>query len=708
MRDVILSNFLQRPGARMRFLAETRGRASCKPGRMLAERDVYHALIDRIVRTADVPRGAGVRVMRLAIGSCAAARVVEGAARALRALGFAPVSLGVDAAEPRGCRLHRHVVLFGEERDAAMAVAWIRALTDASPRAHLLVLLSGREVQPCGGAPLVRESAPAVPWRFASSDWSDRCARMARRAGACARAGEWDAAEAAIRSLVAEAAVLRLALPDLQARGWADFLWELRMARGRTKMNLLDDLATLFEAVHDAPDEYTALRHGCSWVREHAGADGVAIVAGDAPKVIAGDGVCAADLESADLRAAVGAWTAGGTLVADGARATVVAPMRYGGATIGYACARGAREAAESLDAGARALASACAPALRARLDGLAVSAASHTVVPEMLGRSPSITLLREAIARAAATMFPVLIEGESGTGKELVARALHRLSARRDRRFAAINCAALADDLVEAELFGHSRGAFTGAVSQRAGLFEESHGSTLFLDEIAELSPRAQAKLLRVLQEREVRRVGEHLPRAVDVRVVAATNVPLVREAAAGKFREDLLFRLAVVKIRVPPLRDRIEDVPLLALAFWRSMIGEARKHAVLGPDALAALCRHRWPGNVRELQNVVAGLIVAAPARGRVSARQVEQVVAGYGAGDVDAVNVTLEHARASLERRMIAAALARHRGRRSRAARELGLSRQGLSKAMRRLGFDAARRRASAAVRHLSPQA
>jgi DNA-binding NtrC family response regulator len=471
-------------------------------------------------------------------------------------------------------------------------------------------------------------------------------------------------------------------------------------------MNLMDDLTALFEGVHDALDEHTALRHGCSWVREHAGADGVAIVAGDMPKLIAGDGVSAADLEAPDLRAAIGAWGASGSFVADGARAIAVAPMRYGGATIGYACARGPRESAESLDGAARALASACAPALRARLDGLAVSAAAHTSVPELLGRSASITLLREAIARAAATTFPVLIEGESGTGKELVARALHRLSPRRDRRFAALNCAALADELVEAELFGHSRGAFTGAVSNRAGLFEESHGSTLFLDEVAELSPRAQAKLLRVLQEREIRRVGEHLSRLIDVRVVAATNLPLVRAVAAGKFREDLLFRLAVVRIRVPPLRDRIEDVPLLALAFWRSMISEARKHAVLGPDALAALCRHKWPGNVRELQNVVAGLIVASPARGRVSARQVEQVIAGYASVDGDPGTVTLEHARAALERRMIAAALARHRGRRIRAARELGRSRQGLSKAMRRLGFEAARRR-SARVLQLPPQ-
>jgi transcriptional regulator with PAS, ATPase and Fis domain len=468
-------------------------------------------------------------------------------------------------------------------------------------------------------------------------------------------------------------------------------------------------VTSLLDVVQDATDEYSALRHGCSWVREHAGAEAAGIVAADAPTWIVGEGVTVADLEEPDVRAALRTSGARGATVSEGARSFVIAPMRYGGATIGFAFARGSSESAEALDHAARALASACAPALRARLDGLAVSAASQTLVPEILGRSPSISTLREAIARAAATMFPVLIEGESGTGKELVARALHRLSVRRDRRFAALNCAALTDELLEAELFGYTRGAFTGAINNRAGLFEESHGSTLFLDEVAELSPRAQAKLLRVLQEREIRRVGEQVSRPVDVRVVAATNLPLTRAAAAGTFREDLLFRLAVVRIRVPALRDRIEDVPLLAYAFWRATIGEIGKQSVLGPDAVAALCRHRWPGNVRELQNVIAGLMVAAPTRGRVTARHVDQVLAGCASVDDAPPDVTLEDARASLERRMIAAALARHRGRRAGAARELGLSRQGLAKAMKRLGLEAgARRRPSAGVLQLSSHA
>jgi DNA-binding NtrC family response regulator len=521
-------------------------------------------------------------------------------------------------------------------------------------------------------------------WRIDQTGWREHCTRVARRVEAFTVAGEWRSAEAAVRSLRAEAALTDAHVPAAIERFLSGTIARTgRFTRGTGSgagdMNLLHGVASLLEVVQDATDECSALRHGCTWVREHAGADAAGIVSADSPKWIAGEGVTGADLEEPDVRAALRMSGGRGGTVAEGARAVVIAPMRYGGATIGFAFARGSRDSAESLDNAARALASACAPALRARLDGLAISAASQTLVPEILGRSPSIGTLREAIARAATTMFPVLIEGESGTGKELVARALHRLSPRRDRRFAALNCAALTDELLEAELFGYTRGAFTGAINHRAGLFEESNGSTLFLDEVAELSARAQAKLLRVLQEREIRRVGEQVSRPVDVRVVSATNLPLTRAAAAGAFREDLLFRLAVVRIRVPALRDRIEDVPLLAYAFWRATITEIGKHAVLGPDAVAALCRHRWPGNVRELQNVIAALMVAAPTRGRVTARHVAHVLAGSASMDDASTDVTLECARASLERRMIAAALARHRGRRTGAARELGLSRQ-----------------------------
>jgi len=350
--------------------------------------------------------------------------------------------------------------------------------------------------------------------------------------------------------------------------------------------------------------------------------------------------------------------------------------------------ARGRPEAAETIGEAAAALAALLGATIRARLDAVALAGSRAAIAPEILGRSPSVAAVREAIARAAGTNFAVLIEGESGTGKELVARALHRLSARRDRRFSAVNCAALTDELIEAELFGHARGAFTGAVGARTGLFEEAHGGTLFLDEVSELSARGQAKLLRVLQEREIRRLGENVVRPVDVRVIAATNLPLGDGVAQGRFREDLLFRLAVVRMRMPALRDRLEDVPLLAQAFWKPLLADSGKRAVLGPDAIAELCRHRWPGNIRELQNVMAALSVAAPPRGIVRARHVSVVLAGVtaSAGPVARLEVALR----GFERQVVSAALVRHSGRRTSAARELGLSRQGLTKAIRRLGI------------------
>ena len=239
----------------------------------------------------------------------------------------------------------------------------------------------------------------------------------------------------------------------------------------------------------------------------------------------------------------------------------------------------------------------------------------------------------RGAVERAAGAPFTVLVEGESGSGKELVARALHRRSLRRDRPFSAVNCAALPDDLVDAELFGHSRGAFTGAFAERAGVFEESHLGTLFLDEVGELSPRAQAKVLRTLQEGEVRRVGENIPRRVDVRLVAATNRDLRQEVAAGRFRLDLMYRLDVIRITVPALRDRREDIPLLAEHFWRAAAERVGSRAVLSAQTLGALARYDWPGNVRELQNVLAALAVRAPRRGVVPPSALPPAFGAYG---------------------------------------------------------------------------
>jgi transcriptional regulator with PAS, ATPase and Fis domain len=262
----------------------------------------------------------------------------------------------------------------------------------------------------------------------------------------------------------------------------------------------------------------------------------------------------------------------------------------------------------------------------------------------------------------------------------------VHHLSARRERRFCDLNCAALPEELLESELFGHTRGAFSGAVADRAGLFEEADGGTLFLDEVADLSPRAQAKLLRAIQQQEVRRLGESFSRKIDVRLVAAANRDMRAEAAAGRFRQDLLYRLDVVRIRIPPLRERPEDIPPLAMHCWRLAAARVGSRAELSTAVLAELSRYQWPGNVRELQNVTASLAVAAPGRGRLRPALLPPVISAA----TSVSSGRLADAREQFERRFIEVALARAGGSRSRAARSLGLSRQGLVKTMNRLGL------------------
>jgi DNA-binding NtrC family response regulator/tetratricopeptide (TPR) repeat protein len=330
------------------------------------------------------------------------------------------------------------------------------------------------------------------------------------------------------------------------------------------------------------------------------------------------------------------------------------------------------------------------AAVLAPRVDGMQSTArevaAASTSIPELVGLSGAIAEVRRAVTRAATAPFAVLIEGESGVGKELVARAIHCLSPRRERRFCDLNCAALPDELLESELFGHARGAFTGAITERAGLVEEADGGTLFLDEAADLSARAQAKLLRVLQQQEVRRVGESFSRKVDVRIVSAVNRDMRAEAAAGRFRHDLLYRLDVIRIRVPPLRERPEDIAALAQHFWQIVAARVGTHAVLAHGTVTALSRYSWPGNVRELQNVMSALAVAAPARGQVRPSLLPQAVFAAPTTGV----MTLADARTQFERRFIEVALVRAAGKRARAARELGLSRQGLLKMITRLGI------------------
>ena len=309
-----------------------------------------------------------------------------------------------------------------------------------------------------------------------------------------------------------------------------------------------------------------------------------------------------------------------------------------------------------------------------------------------LVGVSAAIARLRASIPKVASVLVPVLVEGESGVGKELVARAVHAAGPRRGSAFVAVNCAALADELIDAELFGHAKGAFTGAALERRGLIEEAHGGTLFLDEVAELSPRAQAKLLRVLQEGEVRRVGENAPRRVDVRVVSATNRPLRDEAAAGRFRHDLRFRLDVVRLVVPPLRERRDDIGVLAEHFWRQMMVRLRRSARLAPSLLALISAHDWPGNARELQNAVAAIAAAGPARGLVVADDARAVWAAPSRH----AGTTLGEARRAFEAGFVQAAFERCGHRPSLVARELGLTRQGLAKLIARLGLAAAGRR------------
>jgi two-component system NtrC family response regulator len=306
-------------------------------------------------------------------------------------------------------------------------------------------------------------------------------------------------------------------------------------------------------------------------------------------------------------------------------------------------------------------------------------------VFEDMLGANPQMQAVFDFIRKVAPTNAPVLILGESGTGKEMVAQALHRRSAQTGGPFIAINCNSIPENLLESELFGHEKGAFTGADRQRKGHIETAAGGTLFLDEIGELPGSVQVKLLRFLQEKCFQRVGGRQEIQSDARVLAATNRNLQESAAAGKFREDLYFRLAVVVVEVPPLRKRGDDIILVAKAFLRDYgIEHAKTSLTFAPDALRALSLHRWPGNVRELQNRVRRAVIMADGN-RVTAKDLELT---------DTLSAlppqTLKEARESVEREMIQDALRRHRGRITSASLELGVSRPTLYELMEKLGI------------------
>ena len=315
-----------------------------------------------------------------------------------------------------------------------------------------------------------------------------------------------------------------------------------------------------------------------------------------------------------------------------------------------------------------------------------------------LIGGSPTMRAIYHVIDRAGPTDAAVLITGESGTGKELVARAIHQASRRRSGPFIALNCGALPPELVESELFGHARGAFTGADRDREGLFEAASGGTLFLDEIGDLAPPAQAKLLRAIEDHGIRRLGENRTRPVDARLIAATNRSLERMVEEGSFREDLLYRLRVIQIDIPPLRERREDIVPLAIHFIHELAARhGRKVEDLAPDARRALLAYDWPGNVRELRNAIERAVVLANGPALTAAdlpdsvtgsaaplRPAEAALAGLSYRDA------LARARRDFDRAFLSAALERHGGNITRAAEELGLHRQSLQKLLKKAGL------------------
>jgi len=643
-------------------------------------------------------------------------------AREARLAGFVPLASGALGAVLAQARWRwpawlkqRSIVVFATDlhltADASLALFKL-ATKDARP--HLIVRAVTSELwrpRLVSAVLQVHEGGPA-----ASAESADSADSLVARADALTAGGKAIDAEAAsrwsillalpgdqsparcalARSLIAQRRLLeaRAALSEVEGSE-ADAL-RLRIvhavAEPRTEPAMIESFLEILRTCQEIDDASAALARIAMRLHDTLAATIVAFVIRDRdrPHAIAHAGGMAPT--AAQLQMALRVLDTGVTapLSTQGPPDEAAWPIRYGATIVGALWCRWStgvplihQDVASLLGLAA----TAAAPAVHEVGERLKTPRAYASLVPDLVGASAAMEGVRHAAMKAAASPFPVLIEGESGSGKELVARAVHEASIRRGRRFCALNCAAIADELVEAELFGHTRGAFTGAVAERLGLFEESQGGTLFLDEVAELSARVQAKLLRTLQEGEVRRVGESATRKVDARIVAATNRPLGNEVSAGRFRNDLRYRLDVLRITIPPLRERLEDIPLLVTHVWSVLAKRTGSRAVLSPSALSMLGSYDWPGNVRELQNVLASVMVAGPQRGVIGGQSLPGHITRTTAMTT---KVTLAAARREFEERYVRAALARAGGRSIAAARELGVSRQGLRKLTTRLGL------------------
>ncbi|MDP2689952.1 MAG: sigma-54 dependent transcriptional regulator [Deltaproteobacteria bacterium] len=336
---------------------------------------------------------------------------------------------------------------------------------------------------------------------------------------------------------------------------------------------------------------------------------------------------------------------------------------------------------------------------LKSEVEYLKEELSSKYSYGDIISKSPSMKAIFGLIQKVAQTASNVLILGESGTGKELVARAIHSMGERGKKPFVAVNCGAVPAELMESELFGHEKGAFTGAHARKIGRFEYAHGGTIFLDEVATLPLPLQVKLLRVLQEKTFERVGSNSPITVDIRVIAATNMDLEQEARKGNFREDLYYRLKVVPIELPPLRDRKEDIPLLAGHFLEKHCRNLGRAVLkISKEALEALKMYSWPGNIRELENLIERLVVLSKDGGEI---KIEDLPAGMFSSDaedvrVPAANEDYREALKSFERRFIIRELNRTNWNRVEASRKMNIHRNTLLMKMKELGIQEPRRR------------